>query len=94
MANTIGTLPKVRFGEWIGEGWNMFAEQWKVWVLNALVLSFVIVVPLVGIYVFMVALVASAGTGGAGLHGSQHRIHGRPGYSADRDDSETGPPRT
>jgi len=39
MANTIGTLPKVRFGEWIGEGWNMFAEQWKVWVLNALVLS-------------------------------------------------------
>ena len=67
MDNTIGALPKVRFGEWIGEGWNMFAEQWKVWVVNALVLSFVTVVPLIGIYIFMVALIASAGSGGAGL---------------------------
>jgi len=25
MDNTIGALPKVRFGEWIGEGWNMCA---------------------------------------------------------------------
>ncbi len=67
MDNTIGALPKVRFGEWIGEGWNMFAEQWKVWVVNALVLSLVTVVPIVGMYIFMVVLAASAGSGGAGL---------------------------
>jgi len=69
MDNTIGTLPKVRFGEWIGEGWNMFAEQWKVWVLNSLVLSLVTVVPVVGIYIFMMFVVAasSAGSGAAGL---------------------------
>jgi len=67
MDNTIGALPKVRFGEWIGEGWNMFAEQWKVWVVNALMLSLVTVVPIVGMYIFMVVLAASAGSGGAGL---------------------------
>ncbi len=25
--------PEVRFGEWISEGWRMFTEQWKVWVM-------------------------------------------------------------
>ncbi len=53
MDNTIGGMPRVRFGEWISEGWNMFAEQWKVWVLNALVLSLVTVVPLLGIYILV-----------------------------------------
>jgi uncharacterized membrane protein len=24
--------PEVRFGDWIGEGWRMFTEQWKAWV--------------------------------------------------------------
>src|SRR5258706_7690950 len=67
MDNTIGALPKVRFGEWIGEGWNMFAEQWKVWVVNALMLSLVTVVPIVGMYIFMVVLAAAAGSGGAGV---------------------------
>lgn len=68
MDNTLGGLPKVRFGEWIGEGWNMFAEQWKVWVLNALVLSLVTIIPAIAIYiaVFLVAA-ASAGRGGVGL---------------------------
>jgi uncharacterized membrane protein/ribosomal protein L40E len=68
MDNTIVPLPKVRFGDWIGEGWNMFAEQWKVWVLNSLILSLVTVVPAVGIYILMfVAAAASAGSGSAGL---------------------------
>lgn len=68
MDNTIWAPPKVRFGEWIGEGWNMFAEQWKVWVVNALVLSLVTVVPAVGIYILMfVVAAASAGSGSAGL---------------------------
>jgi uncharacterized membrane protein len=68
MDNTIGQLPKVRFGDWIGEGWNMFAEQWKVWVLNSLVLSLVTVVPAIGIYIFMfLAVAASAGSSSAGV---------------------------
>ena len=69
MDNTIGQLPKVRFGDWIGEGWNMFAEQWKVWVVNALVLSLVTIVPMLGMYIFMFVAMASAtsGTAGAGF---------------------------
>ena len=68
MDNTIGPLPKVRFGDWIGEGWNMFAEQWKVWVLSSLVLSLFTVVPAIGIYIFLfIAAAASGGSGSAGL---------------------------
>lgn len=68
MENAIGAQPKVRFGDWIGEGWNMFAEEWKVWVLNALVLSLVTVVPMIEIYVLMLVITAaSAEGGGAGL---------------------------
>ena len=68
MDNTIGPLPKVRFGDWIGEGWNMFAEQWKVWVLNSLVLSLVTVVPAFGLYFFMFFVAAaSSRSNGAGL---------------------------
>ena len=68
MDNAIGTMPKVRFGDWIGEGWNMFAEQWKVWVLNSLLLALVTLIPAIALYVFMLfAAAASAGSGGAGL---------------------------
>jgi len=27
-------LPGARFGDWISEGWKMFTEQWKAWVLE------------------------------------------------------------
>ena len=68
MDNTMGPLPKVRFGDWIGEGWNMFAEQWKVWVLNSLVLSLVTVVPAIAAYIFLFfAAAASAQTNSAGV---------------------------
>ena len=68
MDNTIGPLPKVRFGDWIGEGWNMFAEQWKVWVLSSLILSLFTVVPAIGIYIFIfLAAAAAGGSGSAGL---------------------------
>ena len=64
----MGPLPKVRFGDWIGEGWNMFAEQWKVWVLDSLILSLVTVVPMMGMYIFVLfGVAASAGAGGAAL---------------------------
>jgi uncharacterized membrane protein len=32
------TGPNVRWGEWIGEGWQMFAERWQVWVPQMLIL--------------------------------------------------------
>src|SRR5215831_10325568 len=67
MDNTIGTLPKVRLGEWISEGWNMFAAEWKVWVLNALILSLVTVVPIIGIYVLMLFFAAASVGNGAGV---------------------------
>jgi hypothetical protein len=65
MDNTIGALPKVRFGDWIGEGWNMFAAEWKVWVLNALVLALVSIVPLLGMYfLFFIGMAAASSAGG------------------------------
>lgn len=68
MDNTMGPLPKVRFGDWIGEGWNMFAEQWKVWVMNSLVLSLVTVVPAIAAYIFLFfAAAASAQSNSAGV---------------------------
>lgn len=33
--------PQVRLGEWISEGWDMFAKQWQTWVL--IILAFVAV---------------------------------------------------
>jgi uncharacterized membrane protein/ribosomal protein L40E len=63
----MGPLPKVHFGEWIGEGWNMFAQQWKVWVLNSLVLSLFTVVPAIAAYIFVFFAAASAGRNSAGV---------------------------
>jgi uncharacterized membrane protein len=42
----------------------MFAAEWKVWVLNALVFALVTVVPLLGIYVFFFIGMAAATSGG------------------------------
>jgi len=35
-----------RLGDWIGEGWKMFVEQWKAWVINTLGMFAAIVIPL------------------------------------------------
>ena len=67
MDNTIGTLPKVRLGDWISEGWNMFAAEWKVWVVDAMILSLVTVVPIVGTYILMFFFAAASAGSGAGV---------------------------
>jgi len=67
MDNTIGTLPKVRLGEWISEGWNMFAAEWKVWVLNGLIMSLVTVFPIIGIYVLVLFFAAASVGNSAGV---------------------------
>lgn len=37
----------VRWGEWIGEGWQMFADKWQVWVLQMLIVVLVFSIPVV-----------------------------------------------
>src|SRR6185295_3749730 len=46
---------EVRFGDWIGEGWKMFTEQWKGWVKISLGFFLAVVVP---IGVFIIAMYA------------------------------------
>ncbi len=55
------TAPNVRWGEWIGEGWQMFAARWQVWVLQILIIFVVFAIPVIPIY----ALVISAQIGAA-----------------------------
>lgn len=52
--------PMVRFGDWIGEGWRMFTEQWKGWVTIALGLFAVIVIPTLLMIVFYMVTVTQA----------------------------------
>jgi uncharacterized membrane protein len=49
--------PPVRFGEWISEGWKMFTEQWKAWVLNTFIFALICGTPMIvvvgGFYVYL-----------------------------------------
>lgn len=49
------TSATIRWGEWIGEGWQMFAERWQVWVLQILILFLIFAVPIVPFYLMMFA---------------------------------------
>src|ERR1044071_2965748 len=56
-------LPGSRFGEWISEGWKMFTEQWKAWVLLALGYFAVMLLPSVAVmFAAFSAAFASAAT--------------------------------
>src|SRR5215475_7544520 len=68
MDNTLGSPPKVRLGDWIGEGWNMFSAQWKVWLLNSLILFAAAAAPPFVIFILLMVIApASAAGGGVGL---------------------------
>ncbi len=54
--------PNVRW-EWIGEGWQMFAEQWKVWVLQMLIVGAIFAVPAVPFYGMMLPMQLEAAQG-------------------------------
>jgi hypothetical protein len=57
-------VPEVRFGEWITEGWNMFAEQWQTWVLMSLIFFATAGLPYIILTVFlMLSLLGTAGGG-------------------------------
>ncbi len=49
------TSATIRWGEWIGEGWQMFAERWQVWVLQMLIVFLIFAVPIVPFYLMMFA---------------------------------------
>lgn len=52
--------PAVKLGDWISEGWKMFTEQWKPWVLLALGFLAVLLGPtLIFMIVFYAVLIAS-----------------------------------
>jgi hypothetical protein len=42
--------PNVRWGEWISEGWQMFAVRWQVWVLQTLLVFLILAIPISIIY--------------------------------------------
>ena len=54
--------PNVKWGEWIGEGWQMFANQWQGWVLLMLVFVILIMIPVAPIYVFVIGAQLAAAT--------------------------------
>ncbi|MCW5971614.1 MAG: hypothetical protein KIT57_24155 [Blastocatellales bacterium] len=60
------SAPEVRWGEWIGEGWQMFVNQWLNWVLIILAFFALIMVPVIPIYIVMVILVGVTAEAGGG----------------------------
>lgn len=53
-------VANVRWGEWIGEGWQMFADKWQVWVLQMLVVFLVFAIPSVPLYLMILTMSATA----------------------------------
>jgi hypothetical protein len=49
-------------GEWIGEGWQMFASQWLTWVLMMLVFLILIMIPIAPIYIYVIGAQLAAAT--------------------------------
>lgn len=53
-------VANVRWGEWISEGWQMFADKWQVWVLQILVVGGIFLIPLVPFVLMMLSIQAQA----------------------------------
>ena len=52
----------VKWGEWINEGWQLFAARWQVWVPMTLVFIVALVVPILPVYIMAIGLnIAQAG---------------------------------
>ncbi len=49
--------------EWIGEGWNMFAQRWGAWVIHMLVFVLVIIAIVAPIYIIAIVSTVAAGAG-------------------------------
>jgi hypothetical protein len=56
--------PNVRWGEWINEGWQMFAVRWQVWVAQGLIFFAIWVVPIFSLYfIFLVSAIVETRAG-------------------------------
>jgi hypothetical protein len=56
--------PTVRWGEWISEGWQMFAVRWQVWVAQGLIFFAIWVVPILSLYfIFLVSAIVETRAG-------------------------------
>ena len=53
MEETMGHT--VEWGRWIGEGWQMFVDDWKGWVIKMLAVVLIILIPLIPIYAVIFA---------------------------------------
>lgn len=52
----------VKWGEWINEGWQLFAARWQVWVPMMLVFIVALVVPILPVYILAIGMnIAAAG---------------------------------
>src|SRR5205085_3809206 len=52
----------VKWGEWINEGWQLFAAKWQVWVPMMLVFIVALVVPILPVYIMLIGMnIAAAG---------------------------------
>lgn len=45
----------VQWGKWIGEGWQMFVDDWAGWLIRMLVLLLIILIPAIPIYAIAIA---------------------------------------
>jgi hypothetical protein len=54
--------PEVKWGEWIGEGWQLFVNRWQVWVPLMLIFVVALLVPILPVYLLAFGLsMANAG---------------------------------
>lgn len=53
-------VANVRWGEWISEGWQMFADKWQVWVMQLLIVVSVFLIPLVPFVLMVFSMQAQA----------------------------------
>lgn len=58
------TASGVRWGEWIGEGWQMFVDRWQVWVLQILILLLLFAIPVIPFYLMVVGMQIEAAQSG------------------------------
>lgn len=48
--------PQVKIGDWVSEGWRMFVEQWKSWVLMTLLVALITAAPPIVLSVVLVII--------------------------------------
>ncbi len=48
--------PEVKWGEWIGEGWQLFVNKWQVWVPLMLIFVVALLVPILPVYLLLFGL--------------------------------------